>query len=286
MKFYLSHGFPAVTTKKLAWKWSFVEMLWFLRGDTNTSFLKKHGVDIWDEWADKDGNVGRVYGAQWRQWRAFDEYGYDTETKLTTGKVKYIDQIAMLMHGLKNDPFSRRHIITAWRPDELNYMSLPPCHIMVQFIVEKLDPLVKKFMYKRWHKDIYGKLMSDTRFPMVPERLQNQITHDKVLHMIMYIRSNDLFLGCPFNMSQYAMLQHIVAQQLRMYPGTFTYSIGSAHIYSNHINQVNQQCIRNPFPLPKLVIKRKPVSIFDYNIEDFDLHNYQHHPALKGEVAV
>lgn len=231
MRFDLSEGFPLVTTKKLHLKSIIYELLWFLNGDTNIKYLKDHGVSIWDEWADKNGDLGPVYGYQWRSWP-----GRDGEK---------IDQITKLMDQLKKKPDSRRHIVTAWNPADVDQMALPPCHAMFQFYVAD------------------GKLSCQ-----------------------LYQRSCDTFLGLPFNIASYALLVHMIAQQCDLEPGDFVWTGGDVHIYNNHIDQVNLQLTREPFALPRLKIKRKPSSIFDYQFEDFEIVNYQSHPSIKAPIAV
>jgi thymidylate synthase len=231
MRFDLSQGFPLVTTKKLHLKSIIYELLWFLNGDTNIKYLKDHGVSIWDEWADSNGDLGPVYGYQWRNWP-----GRDGQT---------IDQITKLMDQLKKKPDSRRHIVTAWNPADVDQMALPPCHAMFQFYVAD------------------GKLSCQ-----------------------LYQRSCDTFLGLPFNIASYALLVHMIAQQCDLEPGDFVWTGGDVHIYNNHIDQVNLQLTREPFALPRLNIKRKPSSIFDYQFEDFEIVNYQSHPSIKAPIAV
>ena len=231
MRFPLSEGFPLVTTKKVFFKGFVHEMLWFLSGDTNIRYLMEHGVNIWNEWADEEGNLGPVYGRQWRAWKTAD----GTE----------IDQLSMVLQSLKQNPDSRRHIVQSWNVGELDKMALPPCHMFYQFYVA-----------------------------------------ENRLSCSLYVRSNDLFLGCPFNIAQYALLTHMVAQQCDLDVGDLIYTIGDAHIYLNHVEQVEMQLKRDPFPSPQLRILRRPDTLFDYRYEDFELVNYQYHPAIKAPVAV
>jgi thymidylate synthase len=231
MRFNLSAGFPAVTTKKLHFRSIFHELLWFLKGETNTAYLKENGVSIWDEWADEKGDLGPVYGYQWRSWPAPDG--------------RHIDQIARVMQQLKETPDSRRIIVSAWNVADLDRMALQPCHAFFQFYVAG------------------GKLSCQ-----------------------MYQRSADLFLGVPFNIASYALLTHMVAQQAELKVGDFVWTGGDCHLYNNHMQQVEEQLKRNPLPLPQLVIKRRPASIFDYMFEDFEITGYQSHPAIKAPVAV
>ena len=231
MRFDLSRGFPLVTTKKLHLKSIIYELLWFLNGDTNIKYLKDHGVSIWDEWADAQGNLGPVYGYQWRSWP-----GRNGEK---------IDQITKLIEQIKSKPDSRRHIVTAWNPADVDQMALPPCHALFQFYVA-----------------------------------------DGRLSCQLYQRSCDTFLGLPFNIASYALLIHMIAQQCDLEPGDFVWTGGDVHIYNNHIEQVNLQLSRQPFPLPRLNIQRKPASIFEYRFEDFEVLNYQAHPSIKAPIAV
>lgn len=231
MRFDLQAGFPIVTTKRVFFKGLAVEMLWFLRGDTRLAFLHDHRVTIWDEWADEQGELGPVYGHQWRNWSAPDGQS--------------IDQMAALIESIKSNPDSRRHIVSAWNVADLPQMALPPCHLLFQFFVGN-------------------------------GRLSCQL----------YVRSNDLFLGAPFNIAQYALLTHMIAQQCDLDVGELVYTIGDAHIYLNHLDQVNQQLEREPLPLPRLTLRRKPKDLFSYEFEDFHLDGYAHHPAIAAPVAV
>ena len=231
MRFDLSESFPLITTKRVHFKSVALELLWFLRGDSNVRWLQERGVTIWDEWADDDGELGPVYGVQWRSWPTPDG--------------GQIDQIAKLVDGLKNNPDSRRHIVTAWNPAEVENMALPPCHAMFQFYVAD------------------GKLSCQ-----------------------LYQRSADTFLGVPFNIASYALLTLMVAQQVGLEPGEFVWTGGDVHIYDNHLDQVTEQLSRSPFPYPKLRLRRKPASIFDYELDDFEVLDYQHHPGIKAPIAV
>lgn len=230
-RYDLSLGFPLVTTKKVHLKSVVHELLWFLRGDTNVQYLTDNGVRIWNEWADEQGNLGPVYGKQWRAWESND------------GRI--IDQIDNVIEQIKTNPNSRRLIVNAWNVGDLDNMALPPCHMLFQFYVAD------------------GKLSCQ-----------------------LYQRSADAFLGVPFNIASYSLLTHMVAQQCDLEVGEFVHSFGDLHIYNNHLEQVNTQLEREPYPLPKLVIKRKPESISDYQFEDFEFVNYQHHAAIKAPVAV
>jgi len=231
MRFDLGQGFPLVTTKKVHTKSIVHELLWFLRGETNVLSLQQAGVSIWDEWADEHGELGPVYGHQWRHWRGNDG--------------REIDQIADLMRNIRSNPDSRRLIVSAWNVGDIPRMKLPPCHAFFQFYVAQ-------------------------------GRLSCQL----------YQRSCDLFLGVPFNIASYALLTHMVAHQSDLGVGDFVWTGGDCHIYLNHLEQVELQLARDPLPLPTLVIRRKPPSIFDYAYEDFEIVGYQSHPAIRAPVAV
>ena len=231
IRFDLSQGFPAVTTKKLHLKSILYELLWFLRGDTNIGWLRQHGVSIWDEWADEKGDLGRVYGAQWRSWRCPDG--------------STLDQIQQVVHSLRHNPDSRRHLVSAWNPGEIEEMALPPCHAFFQFYVAQ-------------------------------GRLSCQL----------YQRSADLFLGVPFNIASYAALTLMMAQVCGYQPGDFVHTFGDAHIYNNHLDQVDLQLSRQPFALPTLHLNPERRQLEEFIYEDFTLHHYEHHPAIKAPVAV
>jgi thymidylate synthase len=231
MRFDLRTGFPVVTTKKLHLRSIIHELLWFIRGETNIEYLKKSGVSIWDEWADAEGELGPIYGKQWRRWETAD------------GRV--IDQLGNVIEQIKKDPDSRRLIVSAWNVGELGQMALAPCHLLFQFYVAR-------------------------------GRLSCQL----------YQRSADSFLGVPYNITSYSLLTTMIAEQCGLGVGEFVWTGGDCHIYSNHLEQVRLQLGREPYPLPRLHIKRKPDSIFDYRFEDFELINYQSHPHISAPVAV
>jgi thymidylate synthase len=231
MRFNLAEGFPLVTTKKLHTKSIFIELLWFLRGDSNVAWLQERGVSIWNEWARADGDLGPVYGVQWRSW--------------PTPAGGHIDQISQVVEQIKKNPDSRRLIVSAWNVADIPQMALPPCHAFFQFYVAD------------------GKLSCQ-----------------------LYQRSADIFLGVPFNIASYALLTHMVAQQCDLEVGDFIWTGGDCHLYTNHFDQVELQLSRDPYPYPKLVIKRKPASLFEYDYEDFDIQHYQFHPHIKAPVAV
>lgn len=231
MRFNLAEGFPLVTTKKLHTRSIIHELLWFLRGDTNIAYLNENGVTIWDEWADSEGNLGPVYGKQWRSWPTADG--------------REIDQLSQLVEQIKTNPDSRRLIVSAWNVGELDQMALMPCHALFQFYVAN-------------------------------NRLSCQL----------YQRSADVFLGVPFNIASYALLTHMIAEQTNLDVGDFIWTGGDCHLYLNHLEQARTQLAREPLPLPRLVIKSKPNSLFDYQFSDFEFVDYQCHPAIKAPIAV
>lgn len=231
MRFNLAEGFPLVTTKKLHIRSIVHELLWFLSGSSNIKYLHDNGVSIWDEWADENGDLGPVYGVQWRSWPAADG--------------RKIDQITNLVEGIKKNPDSRRHLVVAWNPAEVDKMALPPCHCLFQFYVAN------------------GKLSCQ-----------------------LYQRSCDIFLGVPFNIASYSLLTHMIAQQCDLDVGDFVWTGGDCHIYKNHFEQVELQLSRTPRAYPKLVIGRKPASIFDYKFEAFVIEGYDPWPHIKAPIAV
>jgi thymidylate synthase len=231
MRFDLRMGFPLVTTKKLHLRSIIHELLWFLKGETNVKYLRDNAVTIWDEWADERGDLGPVYGKQWRSWAAADG--------------REIDQLTRVVDELKVNPNSRRLVVSAWNVGELDKMALLPCHALVQFYVAE-------------------------------KRLSCQL----------YQRSADALLGVPFNIASYALLTHMVAQQCELELGDFIWTGGDCHLYLNHLEQTDLQLSRTPYPLPSLNIRRKPPSLFDYVFDDFEVQNYQCHPAIKAPIAV
>lgn len=231
MRFDLAAGFPVVTTKKLHLRSIIHELLWFLQGDTNIKYLHDNGVKIWDEWADENGDLGPVYGYQWRSWPASNG--------------ESIDQIKLLLQQIKSNPDSRRLMVSAWNPACVDEMALPPCHCLFQFYVAD------------------GKLSCQ-----------------------LYQRSADIFLGVPFNIASYALLTMMVAQECGLQPGEFVHTFGDAHLYSNHLEQVEIQLAREPLPLPSMKMNPDIKSVFDFRFEDFELVGYEAHPHIKAPVAV
>jgi thymidylate synthase len=228
LRFDLADGFPLLTTKKLHIRSILIELLWFLRGDTNVGWLNDNKVSIWDEWADANGDLGPVYGKQWRRWLAPDG--------------REIDQIAELIALIRRDPASRRQIVTAWNPAEIHLMALAPCHCL----------------------------------------FQTQVAGGR-LHLQLYQRSADVFLGVPFNIASYALLTHMLAQQCGLEPGTFVWTGGDCHLYLNHLDQAREQLSREPRALPKLRLLRRPGAIDEYRYEDFEISGYDPHPHIKAE---
>lgn len=288
MRFDLSKGFPLVTTKKLHFKSIAYELLWFLSGDTNIKFLNDNGVKIWDEWADENGDLGSIYGEQWRRWfNPFDTYGN-------------IDQISKVIKQIKNNPDSRRLIVSAWNvvdlPNETltpqqnvkeGNMALAPCHVMFQFYTTELS---LEERYSLYHNSLSTK---EERFKNMNENKyysHNELDNLKIpkrkLSCMLTQRSADSFLGVPYNIASYSLLTHMIAQQCNLEAGDFIWSGGDCHIYLNHLEQVEKQLSRTPCDLPKLRFNRKPDSIFDYKYEDFEIVNYQAYPHIKGVVAV
>ena len=231
MRFDLAEGFPCITTKKLHLRSIIHELLWFLKGETNIAYLKENGVSIWDEWADENGELGPVYGSQWRSWPAPDG--------------RQIDQSTQVINQIKNNPDSRRMIVSAWNVGLVDQMALPPCHAFFQFYVAE------------------GKLSCQ-----------------------LYQRSADVFLGVPFNIASYALLTMMIAQVCGFQPGDFIHTLGDAHIYNNHLEQVDLQLSRTPKPLPKMYLNPKVSDLFSFEFEDFTLEGYDPHPHIKGAVAI
>ena len=230
MRYSLADGFPLITTKRVHFRSVAYELLWFLRGEGNVKWLQEHGVSIWDEWAGPDGELGPVYGVQWRSWPTPDG--------------RHVDQLSEVLQALRTSPDSRRLVVSAWNVSELSKMALPPCHTLFQFYVAD------------------GKLSCQ-----------------------LYQRSADLFLGVPFNIASYALLTHLVAQQVGLEVGDFIWTGGDCHIYDNHVDQVTEQLTRAPYPFPQLRV-RPAASLFDYDFEDFEVVGYQSHAAIKAPIAV
>jgi thymidylate synthase len=290
LRFDLSQGFPLLTTKKVFTRGIIAELLWFLAGDTNELTLRKQKVNIWKEWADSDGYLGRVYGSQWRDWRAVRFTGSDVGGGV---RVVEVDQIANLIRDLKGNPNSRRHIVTAWNPGELDQMALPPCHCLFQFYTEELTEDERKQL---WEAKLGRKFLSE----YVPEVYKSREGYEAAfdanmvadgipryrLSCQLYQRSADAFLGAPFNIASYSLLTMMVAQCVNMAPGDFVHTYGDLHIYQNHMDQVNEQLSRKPRPLPTLRINPEVKDIFAFKVEDFTLNDYAPHPAIKAEVAV
>ena len=284
LRFDLQRGFPLLTTKKVFWKGIAYELLWFLRGDSNAKWLQERGVTIWDEWAKSDGDLGPVYGVQWRSWPRHEEDGGGT-----------IDQIAQAVDLIKKSPDSRRIIVSAWNVSDIPKMALPPCHAFFQFYVSLPPPGGEG---RGEGVGVDAKLDSGNGHPLPnppprgegiqsPPPPRGEGTKPRArLSCQLYQRSADLFLGVPFNIASYALLTHMIAQQCDLDVGEFIWTGGDCHIYDNHTEQVATQLSRSPLPPPRLIIKRKPASIFDYEFEDFEIADYQSHAAIKAAVAV
>ncbi|EFY2245129.1 thymidylate synthase [Shigella flexneri] len=311
LRFDLKEGFPLVTTKKVHLKSIIHELLWFLNGDTNVKYLQENGVKIWNEWSDEEGNLGPVYGKQWREWRdckvvechdvrrtqQLMQRGYKYIGNMKEDGTTYLvyekahDQISKVIQQLREDPDSRRIIVSAWNVGDLDDMALNPCHNYFQFYTTEMTLLERLDWYE---------INEPEKFASAPlinhediddeERLHETLDREGIprrkLSCFYMMRSNDYLLGAPFNVASYALLTHMIAQQLNMVPDELVYSGVDVHLYSNHLEQAKLQLTREPYPLPKLVIKRKPDSIFDYKYEDFELVGYQSHDTIKAPIAV
>lgn len=311
LRFDLKEGFPLVTTKKVHLKSIIHELLWFLNGDTNVKYLQENGVRIWNEWANAEGELGPVYGKQWREWRdckVVECHDVGRTQQLMQRGYKYIgnmkedgttylvyekahDQISKVIQQLREDPDSRRIIVSAWNVSDLDDMALNPCHNYFQFYTTEMSLLERLDWYE---------VNEPEKFASAPLINHEDIDDEEHLHETLdregiprrklscfyMMRSNDYLLGAPFNIASYALLTYMVAQQLNMVPDELVYSGVDVHLYSNHLEQAKLQLTREPYPLPKLVIKRKPDSIFDYKYEDFELVGYQAHPHIAAPVAV
>lgn len=311
LRFDLKEGFPLVTTKKVHLKSIIHELLWFLNGDTNVKYLQENGVKIWNEWSDEEGNLGPVYGKQWREWRdckvvechdvrrtqQLMQRGYKYIGNMKEDGTTYLvyekphDQISKVIQQLREDPDSRRIIVSAWNVGDLDDMALNPCHNYFQFYTTEMTLLERLDWYEANEPEKFANA------PLInhedidnEERLHETLDREGIprrkLSCFYMMRSNDVALGKPFNIASYALLTHIVAQQVNMVPDELVYSGVDVHLYLNHIDQIKLQLTREPYPLPKLVIKRKPESIFDYKYEDFEVVGYQSHPHIAMPVAV
>lgn len=311
LRFDLKEGFPLVTTKKVHLKSIIHELLWFLNGDTNVKYLQENGVRIWNEWSDEEGNLGPVYGKQWREWRdckVVECHDVGRTQQLMQRGYKYIgnikedgttylvyekphDQISKVIQQLREDPDSRRIIVSAWNVADLDDMALNPCHNYFQFYTTEMTLLERLDWYEVNEPEKFANA------PLInhedidsEERLHETLDREGIprrkLSCFYMMRSNDVALGKPFNIASYALLTHMVAQQVNMVPDELVYSGVDVHLYLNHLEQIKLQLTREPYPLPKLVIKRKPDSIFDYKYEDFEVVGYQSHPHIAMPVAV
>lgn len=267
MRFNLQEGFPLVTTKKLHLKSIIYELLWFLKGETNIKYLKDHGVKIWDEWADETGELGPVYGKQWRRWEG------------ANGKT--VDQISWLINRLKTTPECRRLIVSAWNVAELADMRLMPCHCLFQFKTYIMGLSQRQGAWARRNEHSFSWAQK-----MDHEELDKVKAPSRFLHCQLTQRSCDTLLGVPFNIASYALLTMMIAQVVNMEPGEFIWNGGDVHIYSNHFEQVREQLSRTPFPLPHMKINPMVKDISSFSYEDFILVNYQSHPVIKAPIAV
>lgn len=306
LRFDLKEGFPLVTTKKVHLKSIIHELLWFLNGDTNVKYLQENGVKIWNAWSDEEGNLGPVYGKQWREWcdcKVVECHDVRRTQQLMQRGYKYIgnmkedgttylvyekahDQISKVIQQLREDPDSRRIIVSAWNVGDLDDMALNPCHNYFQFYTTEMTALERLNWFEENRPEKFARTPLNNVEKLIHEILDREGIPRRKLSCFFLMRSNDVFLGLPFNIASYAMLTHVIAQQLNMVPDELVYSGVDVHLYSNHLEQAKLQLTREPYPLPKLVIKRKPDSIFDYKYEDFELVGYQSHDTIKAPIAV
>lgn len=282
MRFNLQEGFPLITTKKLHLKSIIHELLWFIKGDTNIKYLNDNGVTIWDEWADEKGELGPVYGKQWRAWRNFsveksmpDSYGENYQIN----KKQDIDQLSWVIDRLKTNPDCRRIIVSAWNVADIPNMALAPCHCLFQFYTSPFKTFSERV-------DAYYKNGGELLPKYLPPEKEDEYLPTRKLSCQLYQRSCDTFLGVPFNIASYALLTMMVAQCVNMVPGEFIWTGGDTHIYSNHFEQVREQLSREPFSLPKMKINPDVKDIFSFKYEDFTLENYQCHPRIKAPISV
>lgn len=266
MHFNLQQGFPLLTTKKLHLRSIIHELLWFLKGETNIAYLKENGVSIWDEWADEQGDLGPIYGHQWRSWT-----GADGQT---------VDQIKTLLEQLKSNPDSRRLIVSAWNPGDLPDMALPPCHCLFQFYTRPLSIREREawlIKNRGIHLKDQGSAHNELDLKGAPRR---------ALSCQLYQRSGDVFLGVPFNIASYAILTTMIAQVVGMVPEYFVHTLGDAHLYKNHVDQAKEQLARSPLNPPRLTLNASKDSLFSFGFEDIQVSQYEAHPAIKAPVAV
>lgn len=280
LRFDLSKGFPMLTTKKLTFRLIVAELIWFLRGETNVRFLHEHNCHIWDEWADASGDLGPIYGRQWRAWR--DKWTGDTDSW------RRIDQIAKLVETLRNNPDSRRMVVSAWNVTDLPDMRLEPCHAMFQCYTRELSPAQRA---ARWMHQNLGIELGIVKQNISDEELGKALdaygVPRRALDLQMYQRSADVFLGVPFNIASYALLTHILAHAVGMFPGEYVHTFGDVHIYRNHMDQVNEQLTRQPGALPTLEMRYpSDVDLKELRVDYFGLKNYAAKPSIKAEVAV
>ncbi|ANZ50301.1 hypothetical protein PHOBOS_111 [Erwinia phage vB_EamM_Phobos] len=306
MRFNLAEGFPLVTTKRCHLRSIIHELLWFLKGDTNTQYLKDNGVTIWNEWENENGDLGPVYGKQWRSWPETRAVPYEQFNELTAAGYedldaatwsmdenctlyfvqKTIDQISKVIDQLKNDPDNRRIIVSAWNVADLDDMALAPCHAFFQFYTRELSLIERSRLNGGGDDGDYYRFLNAKHQEQEHDEFDDLGVPRRILSCQLYQRSADVFLGVPFNIASYALLVHMFAQQANMAVGDFVWTGGDVHLYSNHLEQTRTQLGRTPRTLPKLVINRKPDSIFDYKFEDFEIEDYEPYPAIKAPVAI
>lgn len=307
MRFDLTEGFPLVTTKKVHLRSIIHELLWFLKGDTNIGYLKDNNVSIWDEWADENGDLGPVYGKQWREWMDYRVIGEDNAEQAALLKkagykffgsetgvaleepdiwVRKTDQISKVIDQLRNDPDNRRIIVSAWNVGELDQMALAPCHSFFQFYTRELTLYERALAAKEKGTEDYYLNLNEKHQEQLQYEFDELAVPRRGLSCQLYQRSADVFLGVPFNIASYALLTEMVAQQVNMVAEEFVWTGGDTHLYSNHLEQARLQLTRDPHPLPRLKFKRKPESIFDYQFEDFEIEGYVSHDAIKAPVAI
>jgi len=294
-RFNLQDGFPIVTTKKIHFKSVVHELLWFLKGSTNITYLKENGVHIWDEWADENGELGAVYGKQWRNWEYGEVIfksgmGADGEWYPDEWGRKSIDQIEKVINSIKTDPYSRRHIVSAWNVADLDTMALPPCHLLMHFNCEPIPYQLRIKLYAdavgltKNEGEVNSNMFNDS---FLWSQVMNEANFPKFyLDCLLYQRSQDHFLGAPFNIASYSLLTHMIAQVTNTIAGEFIHTSGDVHLYSNHYEQALLQLTREPYPLPTLKLNPEIKNIDDFKFEDIELIGYKYHPHIKAPIAV
>jgi thymidylate synthase len=281
MRFNLEKGFPLVTLKKTHWPSVVHELLWFLKGDTNTEYLQENGVKIWNEWADENGDLGPVYGKQWVNWGGYDIVSGEIKEELNKG----VNQIQNVIDTLKTNPNSRRMIVSAWNVGELPFMALEPCHAFFQFYTEPMKPF-ERAEYVKKHNLINEMSSHESEYDDIMEEMDGIGVPTHRLSLQLYQRSADTFLGVPFNIASYSLLLQMMAQCVNMVPNEFIWTGGDCHLYDNHSGQVNELLKRNPKDLPSVKLNPNVKDIFEFKFEDIELVDYDPHPLIRGKVAV